>query len=47
MPILLLCGMDDHVIGPDFLHTCEVAFTKAAPARSVVGGGRLPAVGAR
>jgi len=24
---LILYGMDDHVVGPDFLHTCEVAFT--------------------
>ena len=27
VPTLLLYGMDDHVVGPDFLHTCEVAFT--------------------
>lgn len=27
VPTLVLYGMDDHVVGPDFLHTCEVAFT--------------------
>jgi pimeloyl-ACP methyl ester carboxylesterase len=27
VPTLILYGMDDQVIGPDFLHTCEVAFT--------------------
>jgi pimeloyl-ACP methyl ester carboxylesterase len=27
VPTLILYGMDDRVVGPDFLHTCEVAFT--------------------
>ena len=27
VPTLVLYGMDDHVVGPEFLHTCEVAFT--------------------
>jgi pimeloyl-ACP methyl ester carboxylesterase len=27
VPTLVLYGMDDHIVGPDFLHTCEVAFT--------------------
>ena len=27
VPTLILYGMDDHVVGPEFLHTCEVAFT--------------------
>jgi len=27
VPTMILYGMDDHVVGPDFLHTCEVAFT--------------------
>ncbi len=30
IPTLILYGMDDQVIGPDFLHTCEVAFTNRA-----------------
>ena len=27
VPTMILYGMDDSVVGPDFLHTCEVAFT--------------------
>ena len=27
VPTMILYGMDDHVVGPDFLHCCEVAFT--------------------
>lgn len=27
VPTMILYGMDDNVVGPDFLHTCEVAFT--------------------
>jgi pimeloyl-ACP methyl ester carboxylesterase len=27
VPTMILYGMDDQVVGPDFLHTCEVAFT--------------------
>jgi pimeloyl-ACP methyl ester carboxylesterase len=27
VPTMVLYGMDDRVVGPDFLHTCEVAFT--------------------
>lgn len=27
VPTMILYGMDDQVVGPDFLHACEVAFT--------------------
>jgi pimeloyl-ACP methyl ester carboxylesterase len=27
VPTLILYGMDDQVVGPDFVHCCEVAFT--------------------
>jgi pimeloyl-ACP methyl ester carboxylesterase len=27
VPTMILYGMDDQVVGPDFLHCCEVAFT--------------------
>ncbi len=27
VPTLILYGMDDHVVGPEFMHFCEVAFT--------------------
>jgi pimeloyl-ACP methyl ester carboxylesterase len=41
IPTLLLYGMDDQVIGPDFLHTCEVAFTNRAGPVVVPGAGHF------
>jgi pimeloyl-ACP methyl ester carboxylesterase len=41
VPTLILYGMDDSVIGPDFLHTCEVAFTDRAGPVVVPGAGHF------
>ncbi len=41
VPTLLLYGMDDQVIGPDFLHTCEVAFTNRAGPVVLPGAGHF------
>lgn len=41
LPALLLYGMDDQVVGPDFLHTCEVAFTNRAGPLVVPGAGHF------
>ncbi|MGA5464163.1 alpha/beta fold hydrolase [Mycobacterium sp. NPDC050041] len=41
VPTLILYGMDDHVIGPDFLHTCEVAFTDRTGPVVVPGAGHF------
>ena len=41
VPTLILYGMDDQVIGPDFLHTCEVAFTNRAGPIVVPGAGHF------
>jgi pimeloyl-ACP methyl ester carboxylesterase len=41
VPTLILYGMDDQVIGPDFLHTCEVAFTDRAGPLVVPGAGHF------
>ncbi|MFI5509395.1 alpha/beta fold hydrolase [Mycobacterium sp. NPDC051804] len=41
IPTLILYGMDDQVIGPDFLHTCEVAFTNRAGPVVVPGAGHF------
>lgn len=41
VPTLILYGMDDQVIGPDFLHTCEVAFTDRAGPIVVPGAGHF------
>jgi pimeloyl-ACP methyl ester carboxylesterase len=41
VPTLVLFGMDDHVIGPDFLHTCEVAFTNRVGPVVVPGAGHF------
>jgi pimeloyl-ACP methyl ester carboxylesterase len=30
VPTMIFYGMDDQVVGPDFLHTCEVAFINRA-----------------
>ncbi len=41
IPTLILYGMDDQVVGPDFLHTCEVAFTDRAGPVVVPGAGHF------
>jgi pimeloyl-ACP methyl ester carboxylesterase len=41
IPSLILYGIDDQVIGPDFLHTCEVAFTNRAGPVVVPGAGHF------
>jgi pimeloyl-ACP methyl ester carboxylesterase len=41
LPTLILYGMDDQVIGPDFLHTCEVAFTDRAGPVVLPGAGHF------
>ncbi len=41
IPTLLLYGMDDQVIGPDFLHTCEVAFTNRTGPVVLPGAGHF------
>jgi len=41
IPTLILYGMDDQVIGPDFLHTCEVAFTNRAGPVVLPGAGHF------
>ncbi len=41
VPTLILYGMDDQVIGPDFLHTCEVAFTNRTGPVVVPGAGHF------
>jgi pimeloyl-ACP methyl ester carboxylesterase len=41
VPTLILYGPDDHVVGPDFLPTCEVAFTNRAGPVVVPGGGHF------
>ena len=41
VPTLLLYGMDDQVIGPDFLPTCEVAFTKRTGPVVLPGAGHF------
>jgi len=41
VPTLILYGMDDQAIGPDFLHTCEVAFTDRAGPVVVPGAGHF------
>ena len=41
VPTLLLYGMDDHVVGPDFLHTCEVAFTNRTGPVVLPGAGHF------
>ncbi len=47
VPTLILYGMDDQVVGPDFLHTCEVAFTNRTGPVVLPGRRPLPSVGAR
>ncbi len=41
VPTLILYGMDDQVVGPDFLHTCEVAFTNRTGPVVLPGAGHF------
>lgn len=41
VPTLILYGMDDQVIGPDFVHTCEVAFTNRTGPVVIPGAGHF------
>ena len=41
MPTLILYGMDDHVVGPDFVHCCEVAFTNRTGPVVIPGAGHF------
>ena len=40
-PTLILYGADDHVVGPDFLHCCEVAFTDRVGPLVLAGAGHF------
>lgn len=40
-PTLILYGMDDHVVGPDFVHCCEVAFTNRTGPVVIPGAGHF------
>jgi pimeloyl-ACP methyl ester carboxylesterase len=41
VPTLVLYGMDDQVVGPDFVHCCEVAFTNRTGPLVVPGAGHF------
>jgi pimeloyl-ACP methyl ester carboxylesterase len=41
VPTLLLYGADDHVVGDDFVHFCEAAFTKRLGPLVVPGAGHF------
>lgn len=41
IPTLLFYGADDHVVGPDFLHCCEVAFTDRVGPLVLAGAGHF------
>jgi pimeloyl-ACP methyl ester carboxylesterase len=41
IPTLLLYGPDDHVVGPDFIHCCEVAFRNRVGPVVVPGAGHF------
>jgi pimeloyl-ACP methyl ester carboxylesterase len=41
VPTLLLYGADDQVVGPDFLHCCEVAFTDRVGPLVLAGAGHF------
>lgn len=41
IPTLILYGADDHVVGPDFLHCCEVAFTDRVGPLVFAGAGHF------
>jgi pimeloyl-ACP methyl ester carboxylesterase len=40
-PTLILYGMDDQVVGPDFVHCCEVAFTDRTGPVVIPGAGHF------
>ena len=40
-PTMILYGMDDHVVGPDFVHCCEVAFTDRTGPVVIPGAGHF------
>lgn len=41
VPTLILYGMDDQVVGPDFVHCCEVAFTNRVGPVVLPGAGHF------
>jgi pimeloyl-ACP methyl ester carboxylesterase len=41
VPTLILYGMDDQVVGPDFVHCCEVAFTDRTGPVVIPGAGHF------
>lgn len=41
VPTLVLYGPDDHVVGSDFLHCCEVAFRDRIGPVSIPGAGHF------
>ncbi|BBX06315.1 alpha/beta fold hydrolase [Mycolicibacterium aichiense] len=41
VPTLILYGMDDHVVGPEFVHFCEVAFTNRTGPVVLPGAGHF------
>lgn len=41
VPTLILYGMDDHVVGPEFIHFCEVAFTNRTGPVVLPGAGHF------
>jgi pimeloyl-ACP methyl ester carboxylesterase len=40
-PTLILYGADDHVVGPDFMHFCERAFTNRIGPLVIPGAGHF------
>ena len=41
IPTLLFYGADDHVVGPDFMHCCEVVFTNRVGPLVLAGAGHF------
>ncbi|MEZ5167742.1 MAG: alpha/beta hydrolase [Acidimicrobiales bacterium] len=41
VPTMVLYGPDDHVVGPDFVHCCEVAFTDRVGPLVIPGAGHF------
>jgi pimeloyl-ACP methyl ester carboxylesterase len=41
VPTLLFYGSDDQVVGPDFIHCCEVAFTNRVGPLVLAGAGHF------
>jgi pimeloyl-ACP methyl ester carboxylesterase len=41
VPTMILYGMDDQVVGPDFVHACEVAFTNRTGPVLLPGAGHF------